>query len=576
MLLIAACALAWGVKVMHRYGLTYDEPALYYAGDRTYYALTHPTVENALDFFGQEPTKEQGFDPDFKIISPYANPKDPAHYPVLPALLCAATDRFFHVRHAWLTGLDAHHVGLVMMHAFALFWFGTYAMRVLGRRAGILAAIFLATFPCALGHSFNDPKDWTCADYYGVTMLAAATGILERRARPIVASGFWLGFALSCKFNAIFALVTVLLWTPIAYLAIYHRRRNVPSRLIVAYLTAPYVAAVFFFVAWPWLYHGHVNEWWAHLSDYVQDMANHGVVPDRSGWSTYPLRCAFFMTPPIVLGCAAFYVLAGLSRERKATATWALLLLWFAVPLYRTAAPHGYFYDANRHFIEYIPALSAMAGAGASLVVGLVGGLLARIGAPRALRFALAVAGALALGAWVLKPIREYHPFETTYFNVFAGGLGGAQQRGLLEEDEGLLYGADECEGDYWYTSLRDALERMEAEKGPLTHLALHGPPHSPQALGDWTLDRKITFDEKEDAKGATMMYVAPANGFRWKDVHKLEKERPLLFQVKRGGGLIYEVLGPRDGQAHELATPLTIYDTPLAERPNAHAIWKR
>jgi hypothetical protein len=43
--------------------------------------------------------------------------------------------------------------------------------------------------------------------------------------------------------------------------------------------------------------------------------------------------------------------------------------------------------------------------------------------------------------------------------------------------------------------------------------------------------------------------------------VRDLEVARPILRRVERGGGLIYEVFGPRDGRAHPFVSGLTAYD---------------
>ncbi len=76
-------------------------------------------------------------------------------------------------------------------------------------------------------------------------------------------------------------------------------------------------------------------------------------------------------------------------------------------------------------------------------------------------RWALAVGAALGL-VGLLWPVLEYHPYETAYFNAFAGGLGRAQRQGLFLTTpfEDRLNGT---EGDYWYSSLRAGLRNLEA-----------------------------------------------------------------------------------------------------------------
>jgi len=416
--------------------------------------------------------------------------------------------------------------------------------------------VILATFPSALGHSFNNPKDWPCAELYGITVLAAATGILEQRARPLLAAGVWLGLALSAKFNAVFVLVTIVAWTPIAYLALY-RPRTVSERVVGAYLIAPWVAFAVFFKAWPWLSHGkYINEWWHALSDYVTFMVDYGVVKERTEWTSYPWRCLFYTTPPIVLACAAVFAVIGWRKTRRDVAVWALLLLWTGLPLVRCSAPHANFYDMNRHFIEYIPGLAAMAGAGAWRIVELGRALLDRFRAGPGVRIAGSVVGAGILAAGLVLPIAAYHPYETTYFNVFIGGLGGAQRKALLHDDPWRAYGT---EGDYWYSALRGALARMTKMAGPDEKIGVDPPPYTPQLFAD--IENRAKLDTTDPAANAALLYVGPSAGKSWRRIHELEAERPVRYREVRGGGLIYEVLGKADGQKHDLVSPHTPYD---------------
>src|SRR5580704_5517734 len=96
-LAIALAALAWGVATMSRYGVTFDAPSLFYAGDRTLFALRHPDVPHALDML--EPREPAGFQSEF---APSPERNDVAHYPVLPGLLCAVTSAVLHDRLHWL------------------------------------------------------------------------------------------------------------------------------------------------------------------------------------------------------------------------------------------------------------------------------------------------------------------------------------------------------------------------------------------------------------------------------------------------------------------------------------------
>jgi hypothetical protein len=548
-LAVAGLAGVFGLSQLGRYGVTIDSPSLFYAGDRTLFYILHPHVQGALAFRGREP---RGFSTTFERHPEQA---DPLHYPVLTGLLAAITSRVLHDRLGWLDVVDGHHAALVLLHALCLFLYARYASRLLGPLAGVSATVILALFPSALGHSFNNAKDWPCALFYGLAVLAAGVGLVEGRARPLLASALFVGLALSAKLNGIFVFPTILLWTPVAYLLLYRGRRAVSAPLVGAYLLAPYVAGLVFFVLWPWLYYGQLPDWWRHIHWYVSFMLDYGV-GSRPGFTAHPFVCLLFMTPPLVLLLALVYALFGWRGGRERTAVHALLVTWLLVPLLRIAAPRSNFYDANRHFLEYIPALAAMAGGGAALAHRW---LAARWPAGRS-RLVAGAAAALCLAALVW-PLAEYHPYETTYFNVLEGGLGRAQRRGLFLTSP-YADRLNGTEGDYWYSSLRAGLRDLAKFSPAGGTVGLCGP-RAPQARADLPADSRLHILDGNDATDvAFLVYASPRpRECGWNDVRDIEVARPLLRRVERGGGLIYEVFGPRDGRTRPFLTGPTAYD---------------
>ena len=431
--------------------MTLDEPALLYAGDRTLHALAHPGRPGGLDFEAADP-------PDFQSHFPrLPDPQDPEHYPVLPALVAAAVDATLG-RALGLSPVDGHHAGLALLSVVLLFLYTLYACRLLGDAAGIAAAIALACFPSIVGHAFNDPKDWPSAGFYALTVLAAGVGMVEKRPRHLWLAGLFLGLALSCKQNAVFAAFTVMLATPFAHRLLY-RGESIDRRLATSFLLFPCLGFAIFVVAWPWL-------WWAgpsvgaeRLGEFV-GFARSLASSTRTTFTAHPLRCLAFMTPPLVLVAAGVGCWPGRAPTRARSTVAALLTIWLLLPLLRIAVPHANFYDANRHFIEYIPALCALAGLGfvetwrraRPLLVTHLG-----VGAARA-----AGGGAIALAAVALIwPVAEYHPFETAYFNLLTGGLGGAQRGGLFRAPSPAAF-VNGTEGDYWLSSLREGMRAAQ------------------------------------------------------------------------------------------------------------------
>jgi hypothetical protein len=545
---LALVGVVFSVGSLSRYGVTIDEPGLFNAGDRTLFALTHPRQPHALDFEAPDPPS---FHTRFLRLPDL---HDPEHYPVLPALIAAATDATLG-RALGLDTIDGHHAGLALISIALLALYTLYACRLLGDAAGIAAAIALACFPTIVGHVFNDPKDWPGAGLYALTVLAAGVGLVERRPGQLWMAGVFLGLALSCKQNGVFAAVTIVLAAPFFYRLLY-RGAPIDGRLRLPLLALPSLAFAIFFVAWPWLWWGGPATVLPRLADFL-GFARRAALSDRTGFSAHSLRCLAFMTPPLLLVAAAAGAWPGRAATRPRLAIAALLAIWFALPLVRVALPHAAFYDANRHFLEYVPALCALAGLGfAEAWRRARPHLLLRLGT-RGARLAGGAAIALAVAA-LLWPVAEYHPFETAYFNTLVGGLGGAQRRALFGVPPKAMVNG--TEGDYWLSSLREGIRAARS----------FAPPGSPIGICAW-LPPLAAIDSDgppppltsaAERADVAVVYASPRElRCPWRRLHELERWRPTLSRVTRGGGLIYEILGPRGSAPHAPASPPTTYD---------------
>jgi hypothetical protein len=81
--LVAVAYLVLALPLLPLHGVTYDAPALYYAGDRTLFFLTHPRVPEALNFALRRSP------PGSSPSSPARTSGGPDALPVLPGLVAA-------------------------------------------------------------------------------------------------------------------------------------------------------------------------------------------------------------------------------------------------------------------------------------------------------------------------------------------------------------------------------------------------------------------------------------------------------------------------------------------------------
>jgi hypothetical protein len=265
-------------------------------------------------------------------------------------------------------------------------------------------------------------------------------------ARGLLGAGALLGLALGTKANALFfpaipGLVLLLGGVPEPW-------RGRTGRLLLALAAAGLLAVLVVLALWPYLWADPVGRIAEHLS----------YIGLRKGYtraeSMAPVIPATLLTTPLpFLLLFAAGIGPCLRRAWRRDRLALLVLAWIAVVLGRYLLPQAVNFDGVRHFLEIFPAMAAVAGLGASALVGLAGRVLPRLAAPGAR--ALLAALLLVPGAWTLVAT---HPFQIAYWNVLAGGPRGAWEKGLPQA------------GDYWGMSYRLGLDWLNenAEEGAL------------------------------------------------------------------------------------------------------------
>jgi len=535
--LLASIVLVATLATLPEYGITSDEPAIHYAGEWQLWALfsDHPGRWNLK---GPPP-------PEFESqahFNRHPKPSDVYLFPGFPALFCAAVARV--ARH--LPGydqVDAVHAGIAVLHAATVFFMVLYVSRLLGLRRALVVSLLYALYPSAVGHSHYNVKDWPMTGFYTLTVLAFAVGALESRARWFMQAGLWLGLGLASKPNLVFAVPTLLLWLVIAGHRLYHRDR-LPTRLaLVAACAVPAVAGLVFYGAWPYLRAGTIAEQWDKLSETVAFFLRRAT-SHRDTFTPYPFVLFIAMTPPIdLVGVALAAVLPFRSGAREAVSA-ALGWVWLAIPLIRIAWPHSNFYDANRHFLEYVPALAFLAGTGLDLAAARLAALLTPT---HGVRVARRMAWGVLLAAFLLAawPVFRYHPYESMYYNALVGGLGGAQRTPLTAPylDKTELFTLD-SEGDYWGFSYRNAIRN-------LNRIAPAGATFYPcgALIDPLTRFQKVREDlRRVPREEAGYFIVIPRRTFCTpSDLDYLRDHASVILQEGRDGGVVFVIFRRRE-----------------------------
>ena len=326
---------------------------------------------------------------------------------------------------------------------------------VAGPRAGFLAAALLLATPAWYGHMFNNPKDIPFAALFAWALAAAALCLRNLPAvdrRHALEFGLWAGLACAVRVGAV-VLFAYLLVLAIAVLAarrdafadvrLFARQAArvtwelgiLPGLLAFAVMLPfwPYaqlspilnpLRALMFFAAVPESipveFEGHLISSLAVPPDYLPVMLG----------LTLP-ELTLLLLP---LGCVVAVREAWRGGSRPWPGHAALLALAILFPLAFIALARSDMFDGIRHVLFVVPPLACVAA------LGLDGAMTAL----SPMRWPVRAAAGLLLGAYAtveLVLLIDLHPYETVYYNAFAGGVSGAARGFDL---------------DYWGNSFRD------------------------------------------------------------------------------------------------------------------------
>jgi hypothetical protein len=354
-------------------------------------------------------------------------------YGSLGGLGAALTSALFHDGLGIMDALRGHHAFVVLAAAALVGVTGRLTGDLAGPRAGLLAALVLATLPRFVAEAAGNASDvpaalaWTAslaglvrgvtrtrvAPLAGAALAAAALGAIRSPSLPFLplVPALWLVLDPSARRGAArllraarwwqlagvvgIGLFGLVLFRPLAWFAPGVVLRTMVDRFVAP----PY-----------WITKGVVTVF------YLGEV--------RAGPAAYHLVMLAVTTPLPILAAALGG--AALAWRRHASAA-RLAAAWLVIAIGRYALLGLGNYDGVRHVLDALPALALLAGIGAESAIGALAPVAARFGRPGAAALRAAVLGALltpgVLGIWRL------HPYAVTYYNAFVGGLRGAAAR---------------------------------------------------------------------------------------------------------------------------------------------------
>lgn len=434
------CYAAFLILTLPDYGVTWDEVGWFKYGYAQWDSILNGTTQSLQD------------------------PSDYFYYGSLPSLVAAATHRLFHGVLHWVPSDVGYHlanVGFALILAFGILVWGK---RTLGNEGTSLALLLWMSLP----------RLWPDA-HYNISDLPGAAGYLwaawatwrisqaaKARARDYLLCGFLIGVAYSLRApNVYFLGLAIAIWFVGCRWLLKVSWPSLPwwgflFALVVFFLTVK--------LANPHLWQGSVlrQVFWTNPNAYLHE--GQGKVDLWFMGHYYPLGQTpfyyapwiwFISTPLLVLLCWGLGVARIIQDRSNASPTSALWLLLWVTAVFKHLLGLGN-YDGIRHFLESYAPMSFLSAQGLSLMQQHIRAMTAW---RRNLAYAFVSVGLIAplYTGW------RIHPYQSGYFNIFAGPL---------------PYAWRQYEVDYWGQSFLPASKWVKKNIDSNATLYVPDAPH--------------------------------------------------------------------------------------------------
>ncbi len=354
--------------------------------------------------------------------------------------------------------IEIRHAGIAIAAFLTLVGVALYARSFHDPLMPLFSLLALITMPRFFGHAFNNSKDIPFACFFVWSMVALV--YFYRANMPVYRRaclcGFAFGLAMSIRVGGVMIPVLFVV-TGLMYLV--GNRREIDNatyvrRWLLSLCVVCSLAWTVMVTFWPWAHESPILNPWRSLKMSADFAATHEVLFEgrrlaSTSLPRYYIPKYLMITVPVshiilaVVGMiAAITAARGVTRRHKHGDQYVHIptLLWITVPLLYAVSMKPNVYDGMRHFLFLLPATAVLTATGAVWILR------------RCKRGRLRHVVRVGLIALLLAPavdLVRLHPYQSTYFNCLAGGLGSA---------------SEDYETDYWITSYKEAAEWVNAE----------------------------------------------------------------------------------------------------------------
>ncbi len=421
-LITSLCFCVITALTLNDYGVTWDEAIYFYAGDSYF---------------------RWWLDPSFETIEAYWRVNH--EHPPLIKLLSGLSHYIFQDKLNFFNHIFAYRLPALIFVFIANYFLFRFMADLSSLPIAFFTTLIFFFLPRLFFHAHLGAFD------YPVSALGVAVIYLFWKAvkdpqniKWILFSAIFLGLALLTKINALFIYVPLLfiwIWSYLEKRNSSDHRRNILN-LIFIFLFPPILLITF----WPWLW----QDTMAKILSFLFFHKHHpGVFTYYLGKQSliqpwhYPLVMTLVTLPPMIL----VLFLIGLLRVSFNPDQAKIFILFNALfPLGLIAMPSVPKYDGVRLFLPAFPFISMLAGFGSEMIFSLIKKSTPSLSPSSHKKRengkgrAAVIIFILFFACTVYTSIFKIHPYQSSYYSEFIGGVGGAAQKVFELEYWGNAY----------------------------------------------------------------------------------------------------------------------------------------
>jgi len=425
--------LAISFAVITDYGITFDEPDNFTIGHK--YLNYYLTGE--LNFKDDHP--EISGHPNFnsRLVG-----RSPYIYGSFTNILSAVSCYLFYQKLKIFDPITAHHIIIPILTGIFLYCLFRFIQKYWGNFVAVLSVGILITCPRFFGESFNNIKDIPQVIFSSITIMFFADWVISRKLKDFYLAFLFLGIALATKLDAVITIMILTLWSFSYAIKMIYARVSGKAKYFAYICAGVFITFAVFLILLPPLFPGQSGKmlFLNNMLSYWRAIAiDHNVF-----WNIYAPAQMIYTTPIFILFLFVLGVKCIFTKQALKNKLNVLLIIWVAFPILRHCLPGSRHYDGIRHFLISLVPLAIIAAMGAEKALGRLS---------KIFKFKQLIV-LIVLCIFILLPNMHAliitHPYQTTFFNSFVGGLKGAQERKISSSS------------DYWLNSYRNAGEWIE------------------------------------------------------------------------------------------------------------------